>query len=372
MIDLTAIITPLNILLLTVLLGYLVGKIKIAHISLGLSGILFVAIILGIIIKNSILSNEAAYINELQMRMKTYSSLGSAAFVSVIGINAGMSLKANSRNNLLALAIGMCMTLTGVLTALVIGNFATNISQSTLLGVLCGALTSTPALSAVCDGENIIASEAVVGYSSAYLFGVILAVLAVSFISARSPAETTEKESRQKDKAEGFPNFLLICFTAVIGNIIGNIEVPIINFSFGSTGGILCVGTVVGYMIQKNNKCDRLSMTSMDIFRNFGLSLFFVGTGLCAGLEIVKIDWLTVVVGFVVTAASVICGIVFTKVVFVQKRLQSASILAGGMTSSPALGVLTEKGKGLSVGQYSFSYFGALILLMLLLNIILS
>ncbi len=369
MIDATAIITPFNIMFLTVLLGYLIGKIKISHISLGLSGILFIAILFGVLIVNTALGDNVSYINGLGLKMKTFSTLGSAMFVSVIGLNTGMSLKSNVASNIFALAIGALMTVAGVLTAIVIGGFSDEVTQSTLLGVLCGALTSTPALSAVCEKESIIASEAVVGYSCAYLFGVISVVLAVSLLSSKSTIEEHEREVGCWSERKGdFRTFLTVCTVALLGNVVGNFEIPIIDFSLGSTGGILCVGTLVGYIVRKTNVAEKFSTGFLECIRNIGLSLFFVGTGICAGMEMLKLNWLTVIFGMLITSVSLIFGFALTAV-FSKQGLKSASVLAGGMTSSPALGVLTEKRKGVSVGQFSFSYFGALIFLVLIINV---
>lgn len=370
MIDLTAMITPLNVLFLTVLLGYFIGKIKISHISLGLSVILFVAIVFGIIIKKTALGDSISYIDDFLLKMKTFSALGSAMFVSVIGINTGMSLKSNVKNNILSLAIGAFMAVAGVLTATVIEDLSNEVTQSTLFGVLCGALTSTPALSAVCENENIVASEAIVGYSCAYLFGVILVVLAVSRISSKStPKEYKREESYLNDKKSGFCSFLLVCIVALLGNVIGSFEIPSTAFSLGNTGGILCAGTIAGYIFRKVTVSEKISVDFLECIRNIGLSLFFVGTGICAGTEMVKLNAITIIFGILITSVSLLCGFVLTAV-FSKFGLKAASILAGGMTSSPALGVLTEKRNGLSVGQFSFSYFGALISLVLIINVI--
>ncbi len=370
MIDLTAIITPFNIMFLSVLLGYFIGKIKISHISLGLSGILFVAIIFGIIIANTALGDDISYTNGLGLKMKAFSTLGSAMFVSVIGINTGMSLRSNVKSNIVAMAIGALMTAGGVFTAMIIGNLSDEVTTSTLFGILCGSLTSTPALSAVCENENVIASEAVVGYGCAYLFGVILVVLAVNLISSKSIDEEYEREEVCLNNYKGgFRSFLMVCTVALLGNVVGSLEFPFINFSLGNTGGVLCVGTLVGYIVRKTTAAEKISIDLLECIRNIGLSLFFVGTGICAGMEMVQWNWFPVLFGVLITSVALIFGFVLT-VLLSEKGLKSASVLAGGMTSSPALGVLTEKGKGLSVGQFSFSYFGALMSLVLIINAI--
>lgn len=45
---------------------------------------------------------------------------------------------------------------------------------------------------------------------------------------------------------------------------------------------------------------------------------------------------------------------------FKYSRVESAAIVAGGMTSTPAVGVLTDRNVGVDLSAYTVSYVGAL------------
>ncbi len=363
MILFTEIFTPMTILFLAAFGGYLVGKIKIFHVSLDLAGILFTAIVIGFLIKISGLNENALYLSELDAKMQAFSDLGSALFVSVIGIYTGVSLQSNTKQNLFSLMIGICMSLTGYLVAFRISDYFPSVSSSTLLGVLCGALTSTPALSAACERNEICSSEAILGYSGSYLFGVVLAVLAVSLLSPKTVSQSGENQKPQEKGKNAIGSMGVICVVAALGNMVGGIRLLNLYFSLGNTGAILCTGMAIGYWLQKSNRTEKLSMDTLNIFKKIGLALFFVGTGLGAAMEITHWDWKVTLFGMVITGSALLCGLLLIRVVFSHAKLSTGSVLSGGMTSSPALGVLTEANKEPSVSQFSFAYFGALLTL---------
>jgi predicted RNA-binding protein with PIN domain len=69
----------------------------------------------------------------------------------VIGLQTGFSIKNHSKNSVLAFVIGSFMSLSGVAVMLLLSLIDKSINYTFLLGILCGALTSTPGLSNVCE-----------------------------------------------------------------------------------------------------------------------------------------------------------------------------------------------------------------------------
>ena len=142
-------LSPFNLLFFIIIAGFAIGEIRIRRISLGIAGILFVAILAGFLI-----NRPEEYVEILigtQSTMKIFSKLGTSLFVSVIGLQTGSSVKNDSKESLMAFMIGSVMSISGVMFIQLLSALDKAISYPTLLGVLCGALTSTPGLSSVCE-----------------------------------------------------------------------------------------------------------------------------------------------------------------------------------------------------------------------------
>lgn len=371
--ELVFIASPINLVLAAIVMGYYVGQIKIYRFSLGISGILFVAIILGIIIKISPLADDPKYLADVKKSISVLTELGNAIFVSVIGYITGSSLKANTRRNMLSMLIGSIMAVAAIgVTGLATHFLQINVSKSTLLGGLCGALTSTPGLSAVCDGMGIDSAEAVLGYGCTYMFGVMITVTTVSLLSRKSVCLTNEQEGGCTKRYNVVKCLATVCFIAIVGIVVGSIDVPIIRFSLGKTGGILVAGTIWGAVSEKRGQCSADFLYTMNVYRNIGLALFLSGTGIATGLDFSGVNMRVILFGICLTGSSLALGFVLCRCVFAKTKMDVGSVLSGGMTSSPALGVLTEKGRGYSYGQFAFSYFGSLISLIIIIRLIVS
>ena len=88
------------------------------------------------------------------------------------------------------------MSISGVMAMLLISVIDKAINYSSLLGILCGALTSTPGLSSVCE---LIGSEneiAVLGYSCSYLLGVILVVFFTQLFAEKCTCNKNQPQQR--------------------------------------------------------------------------------------------------------------------------------------------------------------------------------
>lgn len=362
MIELTSFLSPIVLTFFVITAGYYLGKIKIHGISLDLAAVLICAVAAGWLISVSPLRDETAYLSSMVGTMKNLSTLGTAIFVSAVGISAGYSLIVFRMKDVLYYIYGGLIVITGFMLVKGISLVDRDISISALLGILCGSLTSTPGMSAACE-INGIASEAVtLGYGSAYLFGVIFVVLFVQILTRKKiTCKAHPKRMKHGEKEIAFEFLLQIGLTAVIGTLMGQIKIPLGGATVGSSCGMLCVGLVLGFLIRRCIPDAVQSQQTVSLFRNIGLVFFLTGAGLPAGLQLYgafHLKWL--LYGIIFTAVPIITGYVFCRITkYTNER--SAVIIAGGMTSTPAAGVLLGKNTDIDLSAYTVAYIGALV-----------
>lgn len=164
---------PMVALFLLVGVGMFIGNIKFKGIGLDAAAVLFSAIAL---------SAAAQQYGILIKIPHEIGILGLALFTFAIGVNAGPFFFRNLNK-----AIGpiLAMMLIYVIAAAVgvgLGQLF-DMPKALIAGTYAGALTNTPALAAAGEGSGDMATAAV-GYSIAYLFGVIgLLIAAVAALS---------------------------------------------------------------------------------------------------------------------------------------------------------------------------------------------
>ncbi len=143
--------------------GLLIGRIRLWGLTLGTSGVLFVALVAG----------------HLGYRAPDgVGELGLVVFVFTVGLSAGRQflralLHRGRALGLLALVVVGLGLATAVLTALVFG-----VPTDLAMGVLAGAMTSTPGLAAASDTLPPD-SHVAVGFGVGYPFGILGVVLFV-------------------------------------------------------------------------------------------------------------------------------------------------------------------------------------------------
>ena len=367
---LTIVLSPIHLLFLIMTAGLLIGKIKIRHVSLGIAGVLFAAILAGFLINRLIPETHMEIINNTQSTMKVFSRLGSALFVSAIGLQTGLSMQNHAKGSFLAFIIGALMSLSGVLVMLLISALDKTAGDSSLLGVLCGALTSTPGLSVVCELTENGSEEAVWGYGCSYLLGVILAVLFAQLSCHNTLDKPTEKGCVANVKSKIYPELILISIAALSGSVLGSIHIPSSHLSLGSTASTLLIGFMVGYVVKRKGRSMQISSEILHAFKTLGLALFFVGTGFTTGTQSIGLDVKTLLYGALISPATIFCGWLLCKIIRPWFPLHSGFVIAGGMTSSPAYGAINAKANDLAINHFSFSYFGALVSLVVALQII--
>lgn len=360
--EFTALLSPVTVAFLVIVTGYYVGKIRVCGISLDLAAVLLCAAALGWTISISPLFADMAYIAALKSSMKNLSSLGTAIFVSAVGISAGYSVNSGFRlKNMLYFLYGVLIAVAGFLPVKFVSLIDRNISLSALLGILCGSLTSTPGMSAASEINGIISEELALGYGSAYLFGVVFTVLFVQLMTRgeeKCPAE--QKTEHGIGGAVPFECLLQIGVTAIIGTVAGRLKIPFFNISLGSAGGMLLIGILLGFLIRRYAPGAVQSVQTVSLFRNTGLVFFFAGSGIPAGMQLGNTfhsGWLLYGIAF--TVAPVLTGYIICRISG-YTRARTASVIAGGMTSTPAVGVLIGRDIRPDLSAYSVVYTGAL------------
>ena len=198
----------------------------------------------------------------------------------------------------------------------------------------------------------------------------ILAVFFARLFERKHTGDKKQISPQQERKSKIYPELILICLTALLGNVLGNVKLSFLTLSFGSTACTLMVGVLVGYIFFKTSKSGFISAQCLNAFKNLGLALFFVGTGFLTGSQNVAFEIKSISYGILITLTAIICGWGVCKLIERKNPLPQGGVIAGGMTSSPAYGVLSDTAIEVSVNCFSFSYFGALISLMISLSFI--
>ncbi len=367
--DLKVLLSPLPLFFLIVIAGLAIGKIRIYHVSLGIAGILFAAIFAGFLMNRWISGAHIQILQSVQGTMNTLSKLGSSLFVSVIGLQTGFSVRNRSGESLASLGVGAAMSTAGVLLERLISALDPTIREPMLLGVLCGALTSTPGLSSVCELIDGQSGEAVWGYGCSYFCGVLFAVIFARALGGRQAGEQPKKKTPATE-SKIHPEWILVSLPALLGGILGETRVPILNFSLGSTTCTLLAGLVVGCVADRKQNAPRYSRQVLNVFRNIGLAFFFAGTGYTTGTQAVNIWGKAVIYGASITLTAILCGILLCRLAASRFRLRPGFVIAGGMTSSPAYGAIGTGDDEACVNHFSFAYFGAMLALMVAIQII--
>lgn len=172
------------VLFLIICLGFIVGNIKVKGVSLDISAIIFVALLfghLGVSLPNIL------------------GKIGLILFIYTIGLQAGPGFFDSFRDqgkNLVIMAFVVVVS-AALLTFLSIVIF--DIDKPIAIGILSGALTSTPGLAAAIDVTQ--SSLASIGYGIAYPFGVIGVILFVRLYPQLFRINISKAEEEYSKKA---------------------------------------------------------------------------------------------------------------------------------------------------------------------------
>ena len=394
-----------------ILLGYLLGRVKIKGVNLGAAGVFIMALLFGVAYSTElgqtvtqVVAGEKVDISS--NTLKVIETTGLVLFVASVALIAGPGFFTNFKKNFKKyVLIGLLITIVGVITTLVcfaIGRGDGNNDQeliAALSGILSGALTNASSLSSAQSAVATIAAgpgstlsvqdaEALVsvGYGISYVFGVIGVVLFVQLIPRITNANMEEERakfkvaepSKKTEKKKWFEvdpkGLFIIGFVAVVGLLVGSFRVPLTpqgysgaTFSLTSTGGVLLMGLIVGHFGHIGPIGVNLKKETLTDIRELGLVLFLIGSGVSGGMKLVeffKVDYF--IYGFFITLLPMVVVYIFSKHVLKLTLLDNLGSITGGMTSTPALASLIASSKTDKIASaYAATYPIALIALVI-------
>ncbi|MBQ7699812.1 MAG: permease [Clostridia bacterium] len=382
--------------------GYGLGRIKIKGVSLGTAGVFIIALLYGCFFFNTLAAELSVKSGEVSLTyvsngLKTIENIGLIMFVTAVGFIAGPGFFHNLKKHFKSYVIlSLVLVLTGgtvCAVCILIGkNFSTLDSKeftAMLVGILSGALTSTPAFSAAKATVTGISPQledlVTVGHGIAYLFGIIGIVLFIQIIPKILKADmekerailaadiafkkTDDTKKKNYVQLDGF-SFLPFCAAAVLGMIIGSFKVR--NFSLTITGGCLLVSLLLGHFGHIGKVSIVPSDRTLKVLRELGLMLFLIGAGVAGGANFVKyFNWIYFVYGMILTIIPLITGFIFAKYVLKMKLLDSLGAISGGRTSTPALGALINTAGTEDVASaYAAAYPVALVMVVIVSEVL--
>ena len=396
--------TLLLVVFSVLFLGYALGRIKIKGISLGDAGVFLVALLVGALFfgvdtTGALLFDFSKNYN-YSAGLALIESLGLILFVTSVGYMAGPRFVQNLKRNFKMYApLGVLIPLMGgiigigcILLGEVVGYGSTIDEQdgfvAMIVGILSGALTSTPAFSAA---KATVAPQYMglvsVGHGIAYIFGVVGKVLFIQLIP-RIEKANMEKEralllpvANAEEKKDGKKLFSLdaaglapFALAAMLGVLIGQIKIPLSSdgfvgtcFSLTTTGGCLLVSLIFGHFGRLGRLSILPSTHTLKLLRELGLVLFLAGAGIPGGAEFVAcFDPIYFLYGAVMTVVPLILAYLFAKLVLKMGLLNNLGAITGAMTSTPALGTLiSTAGTEVVATAYAATYPIALITVVL-------
>ena len=397
----SGLLTTLFIIFVIVALGFLIGGIKIKGISLGTAGVLLVAILAGVLFsyvdsfeiggKTIVLWSKTAETvgaTSVESVFSTISNLGTVLFVTAVGLIAGPKFFRSFNKSMISYVVmGAVIVLVGVGITIAISWIDKDMDIAMGTGLLSGSLTSTPAFGAAKESAGSASGNVTAGYGIGYLYGVLGVVLFVqimpkilkvdiakereSFVAANTIQIPEDKKKRWSiDEFGFFPFFVAI----VLGLLIGAIKVPIGGgnyFSFGSSGGTLIAGLIIGHFGRIGKIDMKISKQTLNFFRELGLVLFLVGAGVPGGVRFVAaFDWIYIVYGIIMATVPMVLGFVLGKFVFKLSIFNNLGSITGGMTSTPALGsLIAVAGTDDVSSAYAATYPFALVLIVISCNL---
>ncbi len=404
-------------ILAIMVLGYALGRIDIKGVSLGTAGVFIVALIFGALFGTDYLAPQLG--DSFDNVLGSIETIGLVFFVTAVGFIAGPNffkdLKKNYKSyvslGLLIIIIGGASCVGCLYLARAIGDNSREL-PAMLVGILSGALTSTPAFSAAKETVKAIAgsdealaksleSTVTVGHGIAYLFGVVGVVLFVQIIPKLVKANMDEERAKllsnnanthkeYKGKLIDIDEFGLaaFAFAAIVGVLLGSIKFPLTliglkgSFSLGTTGGVLIGTLIFGHFGRIGCINFTVDHKVLRVFRELGLMLFLIGAGIPGGKDFVvmiqenKLGAANLCAyfgyGVIMTIFPMIIGYFVAKYVLKFPLLNNLGSITGGMTSTPALGTLIGVSKTDNVAlAYASTYPIALVSVVLVSQVIL-
>lgn len=390
--------------------GYLLGKISIKGVSLGTAAIFLAALFAGHLKGMAFGEGQhvgiSSWIPDLaavNFYFKLIQTLGLILFVTSVGLIAGPSFFKNLRKNAKSyVLLGTAIILSGAAVCALVTLLVPGMDSAMSVGLLTGALTSTPAFAAAREAVGEASAHyghVAVGLAVAYPFGVMGVVLFVQIIPRLLHADMAEERLKMStlsmkgdsesgeavsETAEGRPRKPLFttdkyglgvfALAVMLGLVLGAVHIPLgggSSFSLGNTGGPLLAGLILGHLGRIRRFSLKVKEELLHLFQEYGLVLFLVGAGVDGGTGFVETlkayGPLLFLWGALMTLIPLLVGFVIAHKLLKLSLLDALGAITGGMTSTPALGALINSAGTADVAAaYASTYPIALVLVVLL------
>jgi putative transport protein len=332
-----------------IVVGYLIGRIRIKGIGLGTAAIFLSGLLFG---------HFGAHTPAvLQMA-------GLTLFITSIGLSAGPTFVQRLKMNGKAYVV-LCLTivLTGAaVCALVIKG--SGLSASLAIGIMTGAFTTSPGFAAAKEAVSASAEaiqNVAAGYGVTYPVGVVCKVLFIQLVpklvhadmeKERSlialPENPDAKKGKVYEKLDTW-GFLSFSIAVVLGILLGAFSISLPGggkFALGATGGSLIVGLLIGHIGHIGKFDLRPDPRIYGPAKEIGLMFFFSGAGVEGGKGLMKIlaahGFMLWVYGFAMVALPLLVGFFVFRKILKLPLLNGLGSIAASMTCTPSLAVLIQ------------------------------
>ncbi len=334
-------------LALSIFIGLLLGKIKIAKISLGITWVLFVGIAL---------SAYGVTLNHDMLHV--IKEFGLILFVVGVGLQVGPGFFQSFKKGGLALNLMALVNVAlGVLITIIIAKVAHQ-DLADMAGVYTGAITNTPGLSAAQQAVTDMGIEGgaerlAAGYAVAYPLAVVgMIMTCIIFRPKNLAAEPTTMLDQTLNSKPSTPNsakhsFALIPIFVIIalGIIVGSIPIPVgmkAPIKLGLAGGPLVVAILGGWLGVKRGwfSTEFTEGQGVHALREVGIALFLAGVGLSAGgqfVATVQEHYMWVVYGIIITMVPPLLVVLFGRLVLKMNYYTLMGFIGGSHTDPPTL-----------------------------------
>jgi AspT/YidE/YbjL antiporter-like protein len=335
----------------SIFIGLLLGRIKIAKVSLGITWVLFVGIAL-----------SACGITLNAEMLHIIKEFGLILFVVAVGLQVGPGFFHSFKKGGLAMNLMALVNVAlGVLITIIIAKVAHQ-DLADMAGVYTGAITNTPGLSAAQQAVNDMGIEGgadrlAAGYAVTYPLAVVGMIMTCILLRPlchidlkNEPTSETILESNpekqamptsQRHKVNLVPIFVIIA----LGIIVGSIPIPVgmkAPIKLGLAGGPLVVA-IIGSWLGVRKGWFTVEFTDSHgvwMLREVGIALFLAGVGLGAGgkfVETVQVHYMWVVYGVIITIVPPILVATFGRLVLKMNYYTLMGFIGGSHTDPPTL-----------------------------------
>ena len=336
---------------ISIFAGLLLGKIKIAKVSLGITWVLFVGIAL-----------SACGITLNDEMLHVIKEFGLILFVVAVGLQVGPGFFRSFKKGGLAMNLMALVNVAlGVLITVIIAKVAHQ-DLADMAGVYTGAITNTPGLSAAQQAVNDRGMEGGVdrlaaGYAVTYPLAVVGMIMTCILLRPlcridlkneptaeailESNPEKQATPTSQRHKVNLIPIFVIIA----LGIIVGSIPIPVgmkAPIKLGLAGGPLVVAIIGSWLGVKKGWFTMEFTDSHGVWmlREVGIALFLAAVGLGAGgkfVETVQVHYMWVVYGIIITIVPPILVATFGRLVLKMNYYTLMGFIGGSHTDPPTL-----------------------------------